>query len=66
MRQKSVKTRNTKILNCKEIFAVLVKERTRRNAKGDFISMGCPYSVYLAHKDEIDTECERKNNEARK
>ena len=60
------RTKNTKILNCKEIFEALDKERTRRNANGDFISMGCPQKVYLAHKDEIDAECERINNETKK
>ncbi len=57
---------NEKISNCKELFAVLEKERERLNAQGDFITMGCPQKVYLAHKDEIDAECERRNNEREK
>lgn len=49
------------ILTAKELFAVLDKKRDELNAKGDFISMGCPYKTYLRNKDEIDKECERLN-----
>lgn len=50
-----------RILTAKELFAILDKKRDELNAKGDFISMGCPYKTYLKHKDEIDKECERLN-----
>lgn len=39
----------------------LQAKRDELNAKGDFISMGCAYKVYLANKDEIDKECQRCN-----
>ncbi len=43
------------------IIKALQAKRAELNAKGDFISMGCPYKVYLANKDEIDKECQRRN-----
>lgn len=49
------------ILTAKELFVILDKKRDELNAKGDFITMGCPYKVYLANKDEIDKECQRRN-----
>lgn len=43
------------------IIKALQAKRDELNAKGDFISMGCAYKVYLANKDEIDKECQRRN-----
>lgn len=54
-------TPKKRILTAKELFVILDKKRDELNAKGDFISMGCPYKVYLANKDEIDKECQRRN-----
>lgn len=54
-------SQKSSILTTKELFKVLDKKRDELNAKGDFISMGCPYKIYLKHKDEIDKECERLN-----
>lgn len=52
-----------RVANCAEIFAAIDKERAARLKKGDFISMGCPQSVYLAHKDEIDKNVKGIYNE---
>lgn len=54
-------TPKKRILTAKELFVILDKKRDELNAKGDFISMGCPYKLYLAHKEAIDKECLRLN-----
>ena len=58
-----LKNEPKKVANCAKIFAAIDKKRAVLLKKGDFISMGCPQSVYLAHKNEIDKECERRNKQ---